>query len=118
MFSKNRLIARLVVAAFSLLSVGASPTSLSAQTESKAPAVQQQYKPEYFTFQEVMVPMRDGVRLQTVILTPKDQKEPLPIILRRTPYGVPQKERTATPPSVPEAYILVFQNIRGRFKSE
>ena len=118
MFSKNRLIARLVVAAFSLLSLGASPTSLSAQTESKAPAVQQQYKPDYFTFQEVMVPMRDGVRLQTVIFTPKDQKEPLPIILRRSPYGVPQKERTATSPSLPEAYILVFQNIRGRFKSE
>ena len=40
-----------------------------------------------FTLAEVMIPMRDGVRLQTVILAPSDQKAPLPILFRRTPYA-------------------------------
>ena len=44
-----------------------------------------------FTLQEVMIPVRDGVHLQTVILTPVDQAGPLPILFRRTPYGVPEK---------------------------
>ena len=42
-----------------------------------------------FRFEQVMIPMRDGVRLQTVILTPAGATGPLPILFRRTPYGVP-----------------------------
>ena len=41
-----------------------------------------------FTVQDVMIPMRDGVRLHTKIFAPKDQREPLPIIMKRTPYGI------------------------------
>ena len=37
---------------------------------------------------EAMVPMRDGVKLHTVIYRPKKQDGPLPIVLMRTPYGV------------------------------
>ncbi len=66
--------------------------------------------------------MRDGVKLQTVVLRPLDRKEPLPILLRRTPYGVPDKAPTTIPESLralcADGYILVIQNIRGRFKSE
>jgi uncharacterized protein len=75
-----------------------------------------------FTFEEVMIPMRDGIRLQTVILTPTDRSEPLPILFRRTPYGVPDAAPAQLPPSLRElaqdGYILVIQNLRGRFKSE
>ena len=74
-----------------------------------------------FKYEEVMVPMRDGVRLQTVILTPLEQKGPLPIMLRRTPYGVPDKAPEMSPPystMVQDGYIFVIQNLRGRFKSE
>ena len=75
-----------------------------------------------FTFQEVMVPVRDGVHLQTVILAPANQTGPLPILFRRTPYGVPEAAPTAIPPSIRElvqdGYIFVIQNLRGRFKSE
>jgi hypothetical protein len=74
------------------------------------------------SFEQVMIPMRDGVRLQTVIMRPAGHSEPLPILLRRTPYGVPDKLPPALPPSlqplVKDGYILVIQNIRGRFKSE
>jgi putative CocE/NonD family hydrolase len=75
-----------------------------------------------FTLQEVMVPMRDGVRLQTVILTPTDRTGPLPILFRRTPYGVPDKPPAQLPAALRElyadGYIFVVQNLRGRFKSE
>jgi putative CocE/NonD family hydrolase len=77
----------------------------------------------YVDFQEVMIPMRDGVKLQTAILTPKDAKGLLPFLIDRTPYGVPGKD--ATEKGLPagqrwrsENYIFVSQNIRGRFQSE
>ena len=69
-----------------------------------------------------MIPVRDGVRLQTVILTPMDRQGPLPILIRRTPYGVPDKAPTEMPVNLKElaqdGYIFVIQNVRGRFKSE
>src|ERR1043166_7916109 len=86
------------------------------QTDKAAPQ-----KP-IFKLQEVMIPVRDGARLQTVILTPIDQKGPLPIMFRRTPYGVPEKPPETMPSSIKElaadGYIFVVQNLRGRFKSE
>ena len=73
----------------------------------------QQPPPPNFTRAEVMVPMRDGVRLQTVVFTPKDQSVPLPILFTRGPYGVPDE---CCPAGTDD--IVVFQNLRGRFKSE
>ena len=68
------------------------------------------------------MPMRDGVHLQTVILIPLAKSGPLPILLERTPYGVPAKAPDSINPSIKEfaqdGYIFVFQNLRGRFKSE
>jgi putative CocE/NonD family hydrolase len=75
-----------------------------------------------FTLTEVMVPVRDGVHLQTAILTPVNQRGPLPILFRRTPYGVPDQAPDHMPPNLKEleqdGYIIVIQNLRGRFKSE
>lgn len=66
--------------------------------------------------------MRDGVHLQTAILTPVDQHKALPILLERTPYGVPEKPPAPMPAKMKElaqdGYIFVIQNLRGRFKSE
>jgi uncharacterized protein len=97
---------------------------LAVCAEAQAPAVQPQYQAEVFSFQEVMIPMRDGIHLQTAILTPKQASGPLPILLQRTPYGVPANA-SAVPasyvydePLVADGYIFVFQSIRGRFKSE
>ncbi len=85
-------------------------------------AVQQPTAKPLFTIQEVMIPVRDGVHLQTAVLTPVDQKGPLPILFRRTPYGVPEKAPEQIPTALKElaqdGYIFVFQNLRGRFKSE
>jgi putative CocE/NonD family hydrolase len=91
---------------------------LFASSEQTQPAATQ----SPFRFQEVMVRMRDGVNLQTVVLTPANLSKPLPILLRRTPYGVPEKAPEQISPSLKElmqdGYILVIQNLRGRFKSE
>jgi len=85
-------------------------------------AAQQPPDKPLFRLQEVMIPMRDGVRLQTAILTPADQQGPLPILFRRTPYGVPERPPEQMPASWKElaqdGYIFVIQNLRGRFKSE
>lgn len=75
------------------------------------------------TFREVMIPMRDGVRLQTVILAPRNPKGPLPFLIDRTPYGVPSRESVerGMPASARwryENFYVVQQNIRGRFRSE
>lgn len=88
----------------------------------RAHSQSQQAEAPIFKLQEVMIPMRDGVHLQTAILTPVQQTGPLPILLQRTPYGVPDKAPKAVPDSWKElardGYIFVFQNLRGRFKSE
>jgi uncharacterized protein len=75
-----------------------------------------------FARAEAMIPMRDGVRLHTVILTPKTQTEPLPIILNRTPYGVKAWDSEtlngAYEELVADGYVFVFQDIRGKFDSD
>jgi len=101
-------------------------TALAAATlAAPAPARQNatpQAEAAAFTFQEVMVPMRDGTKLQTVILRPTGKTGKLPILLQRTPYGVPGGAPRAVPASMKylmdDGYILVFQNMRGRYKSE
>ena len=78
-------------------------------------------KPEY-TRQEVMIPMRDGIKLHAVILRPKDYNEPLPFLMERTPYGVDGNTPDNINPGEPELaasrYIFVFEEIRVRYKSE
>ncbi len=71
---------------------------------------------------EVMIPMRDGVKLHAVILKPADIAGPLPFLVQRTPYGVDSVDRASFSSSRPElardGYIYVAQDIRGRYKSE
>jgi len=96
--------------------------AISAAAQAAAPPTTQPGAKPLFGYQQVMIPVRDGVHLQTVILAPADQKGPLPILFRRTPYGVPAKAPTEMPSSWKElqkdGYIMVIQNLRGRFKSE
>ncbi|HEY4196753.1 MAG TPA: CocE/NonD family hydrolase, partial [Mucilaginibacter sp.] len=85
--------------------------------------VSAQTKPDdKYNRQEVMIPMRDGVKLNTVIYTPKDQKEKLPFLMLRTPYGVhdyPSPDKQGYIKDMAEdGYIFVFQDIRGRYLSE
>jgi predicted acyl esterase len=71
---------------------------------------------------EAMVPMRDGVKLYTLIFIPQGANEPLPILMQRTPYGVDNlssaRLNRAHQELVADGYIFVFQDIRGKNKSE
>ncbi len=82
-----------------------------------------------YSRQDVMIPMRDGVKLHTIIITPKANAGPQPILLTRTPYGAagaiggPSQHGamivpTASEPFLQDGYTLVFQDIRGRYGSE
>jgi putative CocE/NonD family hydrolase len=83
----------------------------------------------------VMVPMRDGVKLATDVYRPARNGKPVagrfPVILERTPYGktvVSRSERTATDPVpksraevarffVSRGYVVIYQDCRGRYGS-
>jgi putative CocE/NonD family hydrolase len=71
---------------------------------------------------EVMIPMRDGVKLHAVILKPADIAAPLPLLIERTPYGANRMDRAeisfARPELARSGYIFVGEDIRGRYKSE
>jgi uncharacterized protein len=82
----------------------------------------QQATNSVFNPTESMIPTRDGVRLYTQVYAPTPAREQLPILLLRTPYGTGQlsSERVAAllPELTADGYIIVLQDIRGRFKSE
>lgn len=77
-----------------------------------------------YTKREVLIPMRDGVRLFTSIYTPKNLSKTYPILMRRTPYscapyGVEAySDRIQNMHLVRAGYIFVFQDVRGRYMSE
>lgn len=80
---------------------------------------------DHYTKREVMIPMRDGIKLHTTIYAPKDTSVEYPIVMSRTPYSCrPYGEdvfRTSIGPSetmMKEGYIVVYQDVRGRWNSE
>src|SRR6185295_14579550 len=104
-----------------------------AQLPSETPA---QLTPTNYGFdhirRDVMIPMRDGVRLHAVILAPKGAKN-APILLTRTPYNateltshapsahlgpVLQGYDNATDVIVEGGYIRVIEDVRGKYGSE
>jgi putative CocE/NonD family hydrolase len=77
---------------------------------------------DQYTCREVMIPMRDGVKLHTVICSPKKQIEKLPFIITRTPYGVGKGESPEKSDYMKDmaadGYFFISQDIRGRYLSE
>lgn len=71
---------------------------------------------------EVMIPMRDGVKLHAVILKPTDIGTSLPFLIQRTPYGADGTTRASffshRAELARDGYIYVCEDIRGRYKSE
>ena len=92
-----------------------------------------QFKPPTADFEyekrEVMIPMRDGVKLFTSIVIPKGVKN-APMILTRTPYNAAKRTERIVSPHIlstlsqgdevfaPEGYIRVIQDVRGKYGSE
>src|SRR5947209_15702556 len=76
-----------------------------------------------------MIPMRDGVLLNTIVLSPVSQHDSYPFLINRTPYGIDESypndirvislsDRFPYYTMATGGYIFVFQDIRGRFKSQ
>jgi len=86
-----------------------------------APVTAQSDQPP-FTRTDEMIPMRDGVRLNTHIYAPTRTNERFPFLLLRTPYGLGNATGAQIAAGLPElaaeGFIIVQQDIRGRFKSE
>lgn len=74
--------------------------------------------------QELMIPMRDGVKLFTSVYTPKDSSQKYPILIWRTPYNSEPLADNYTgrlsimTQLIEEGYIIVFQDVRGKYQSE
>ena len=75
--------------------------------------------------QEVYITMRDGIRLFTSIYTPKNDSVQHPILINRTPYNIegggPDRYNgylQMYSRFTRENYIMVFQDVRGKFMSE
>src|SRR5882724_5962796 len=78
-----------------------------------------------YTKREVMIPMRDGIKLFTSIYEPKDVSQKYAVMLDRTPYSVSpygaDEFKTSIGPNElfpREGYIFVYQDVRGRYMSE
>jgi putative CocE/NonD family hydrolase len=83
------------------------------------------YVKTHYIKKDVRIPMRDGVKLYTVIYIPKDSTENHPILMERTPYsagpyGEDKYARRIGPNTslMKEKYIFVYQDVRGRYMSE
>ncbi|MEP6861798.1 MAG: CocE/NonD family hydrolase [Deltaproteobacteria bacterium] len=96
-----------------------------------APEIPAQLKPSdlaNYEKRDVMIPMRDGVKLHTVILVPKGAKH-APILLTRTPYNASKRaghgdlELASSIGAADDVfsggdYIRVYQDVRGKYGSE
>src|SRR6201998_3320512 len=103
--------------------------SLPSETPEKVEPVTDSFD---YVKRDVMIPMRDGVKLHTVILIPKGAKN-APILLTRTPYNasdltshansshlgpILEGYDNATDVIVEGGYIRVIQDVRGKYGSE
>lgn len=106
-------------AAISMLCFGASAQKTLVNKEDSV------YIREHYIKLEKQIPMRDGIKLFTIIYVPKDQSKKYPLMFNRTPYSAgpygEQEYKVSLGPSMvfaKEGYIFVYQDVRGRYMSE
>jgi uncharacterized protein len=126
----KRPLAVLAALVASAVAVGANASEDRASLPSETPAV---FTPKTgsfdFTKRVEMIPMRDGVKLNTIILVPKGAAN-APMLLVRTPYDAASRVSRAASPhlaaivpqmldtAVAAGYIVVYQDVRGQHGSE
>ena len=118
-FYKLSIVVLLIV--FSAVALLAQPQGQMSQQQRELA----DYIKSHYTKREVMIPMRDGVKLFACIYEPKDKKQKYPIMFDRTPYSVgpygPDAYKNFLGPDElfpREGYIFVYQDVRGRYMSE
>jgi uncharacterized protein len=125
---KFRIILCVVFAALAVPALPAQSSDM-VQTGSDIPSKWQKPETDYdYVKRDEMIPMRDGVKLHTIIIIPKGAHE-LPMLLERTPYNAKSFSSHDSPHLrdtlwsanrewVDDGYIFVFQDIRGKYGSE
>jgi putative CocE/NonD family hydrolase len=121
--------AAMIVSAGLLLGSSLMAQTLPSETPEKFTPTNDEFE---YVRREVMIPMRDGVKLHTVILVPKGAKN-APILLTRTPYNATELTShaasshlgpilngydNATEVIVEGGYIRVVSDVRGKYGSE
>src|SRR5438132_12243127 len=128
MNNMNPQLVRIVVTlvALKLILPAAVASAQAKPAPSKQAAEDAAYLREHYTKFEYRIPMRDGVKLFTAVYAPKDDSQPYPILLTRTPYSVkpygvdvyPDEPRGPLARYAKERFIFVLQDVRGRYGSE
>lgn len=115
---KKLILWLLLIPAFSYAQKSDSPYPFTVAQDSA-------YIRENYQKMEFMVQMRDGIKLFTQVYAPKDQSKKYPILMQRTPYtcspyGTDKyKKRIGPNPFMLRSnYIVVYQDVRGRWASE
>jgi len=128
----HKLSILFILLCFSLSSAMENPYPHTGKTGQKSEKLvindtngfQSSYILEHYNKEEHMIPMRDGIKLYTQVYAPKDASKTYPIMLFRTPYGIPpygKSYRNSLGPSwlfTEEGFIFVYQDCRGKYKSE
>jgi len=115
--------ALLSIAALSLQSassLAAAPTKTDPVSLWPAP------KYQVLLEKSVMIPMRDGTKLSTDIYRPEGEKGKLPVIVIRTPYNKRTWRNNQSKPAngseafkfAEQGYVVLVQDMRGKFESE
>jgi putative CocE/NonD family hydrolase len=111
------------VIALGLILAGAAPAQ--ERGASDLAKKQLEYTKAHYVKHEHQVPMRDGIKLFTVVYVPKDASRDYPIMIQRTPYSVApygaDNYRPLLGPSETfekEGFIFAYQDVRGRYMSE
>jgi putative CocE/NonD family hydrolase len=128
--STTALTAALAALACTVAAQAAQPGQSAGALPSDIPA---HFEPVTASFdydkREVMIPMRDGAKLHTIIITPKGASR-APILLQRTPYNAEEETsrnasthetsvvNSAYAPFVHAGYIIVVQDVRGKYGSQ
>ena len=109
-----------------LLAAGAQARPQDAELVERRNAVETELESIAVIEHKVMVPMRDGKRMQADIYRPRDSSKKYPVIFVRTPYnfnywdvelGAPRNLSTELE-AVKHGYAYVEMNERGRYFSE
>src|SRR5918911_1743991 len=134
MFHSSTFRTRPFRTSFALIALVIAGTLLRAQqTPPLAPDITGKYDVPQSSYDYVkrvaMIPMRDGVKLYTVIVVPKGAKN-APILFTRTPYNAAKRAERSKSTRMIEAlplsdegfveagYIRVYQDVRGKYGSE
>ncbi|WP_179315111.1 CocE/NonD family hydrolase [Winogradskyella undariae] len=119
------MIKRILLITLIVLTLTNCQETKSTDSNVKVAQVENTFAKDNYTKKEVMITMRDGIKLHTTIYSPKDTSETYPMLMMRTPYsckpyGEDQFKSKIGPNKylMEEGNIMVYQDVRGRWNSE